>query len=167
MKQAIAIFSKEFNNIFEGSVKFTQYSEYVKVEINLRALIDIDFTHGHGIHIHNGSEDKLIKCSSSDCCSKLGGHFNPLNTVHGSYLLQNIRHIGDLCNNIYFDKNGICIYEYDDYLISLKKDNIGYIIGLSIVIHDGFDDCGLSSCKDSLVTGCAGSRIDCTEIYKI
>ena len=165
MLEAIATFSAENGNIFNGRIKFKEYSKYVKVTINLQALFDIDISHGHGIHVHNGPEDKLVKCSSSSCCSKLGGHFNPLNTVHGSYQLNTIRHIGDLCNNIYFDKNGHCKYSYNDYLISLRPDNIGYIVGLSIVIHDGQDDCGLTDNKDSLTTGNAGSRLDCTTIY--
>jgi len=164
MYEAIAIFSED-SGPFNGHIKFTEYKNYVKVSINLSTK-DIDLSHGHGIHIHNGPENKLEKCLKADCCKLLGGHFNPYNTVHGSYVLDTVRHVGDLCNNIYFNKNGLCKYTYNDYLISLRPDSLCYIVGLSIVIHADEDDCGLTNYKDSLVTGNAGARLACSSIVQ-
>ena len=53
----------------------------------------------HAIHIHEFGN--LTKG-----CHSTGGHYNPLNQVHGFEYPR--KHVGDLINNIRSDKSGTC-----------------------------------------------------------
>ena len=156
-----------------GFVKFNQRNmqSRVVISVNLSGLPD-GF---HGFHVH---EKKIIDFDDknvTDCCDKLGGHFN----VGERWSLENQSgkkhgigvngHNGDLCNNIY-SENGKCEFYFSSNMISLYKDDARCIIDRSIVIHEDEDDLGLPNYEDSekniqkYITGNAGKRIACGNI---
>jgi Cu-Zn family superoxide dismutase len=154
------------DEVIRGDVTFTNVAKnQVRVSINLVSNILINST--HGIHVHEKPiTPELAK--SLNCCDSLGGHFNPTGKHHGH---SSKGHVGDLCNNIEF-KNGICNYSYIDNAISLDTSSRLCIIGRSLIIHSGVDDCGQykiypvgsDEARDSRITGNAGSRISCANI---
>lgn len=121
----------QFKNILSKNI--------VEVDINLAGFKP---NSPHAIHIHEGcfkNESDLKKG-----CMELGPHFNPYNRIHGSIHNKNpdLRHAGDLCNNILADENGVVRVIYEDNLISLDPTSPAYIVGRSVVIHDQVDDLG-------------------------
>ena len=164
-----------------GSVAFTQMDRhYVRVDIDLKHV-----PKGiHGIHVHEKPINFQIK---KDLCMQAGPHFNgslplwsvknPKGTPHGSWRLNTDRHIGDLCNNILsMRKNGRVEMTYYDTLISLVPGYPNCIIGRSLIIHQNRDDEGIYSSYfdindskeiESKITGNAGHRIACANIYPI
>jgi len=166
------------DDVIKGTVTFTTVPSGVCVSINLKS--DILRNSRHGIHVHEKPiTEELLELEN--CCDSLGGHFNPTDVNHGHRSDKvNIYgghiggHVGDLCNNIDFDNQGRCIYSYVDELISINDRNKNCIIGRSLIIHDGVDDCGMyhkykpgsKKAKDSKITGNAGSRISCANIIR-
>jgi len=78
-------------------------------------------------------------------------------------MFQSHHSIITIINNIQFDQNGRFFYQYDDDMISLVPNNMGYIMGRSVVIHESPDDLGRGVGKfrkESLITGNAGNRIN-------
>lgn len=172
-------------NNLEGYILFTECKQsdnvnnFVIVEVNLSGLPP----GRHGFHIH---ENKITQNDINqlkkgiiikNLCNKLGGHFNPYKTHHGSYRLNTVRHAGDLINNLEVNYTGVVNIKFIDPLISLDKDKPNCIIGRSIVIHEKFDDEGLPGMNallknkklnnneiESLKTGNAGKRIACGNI---
>jgi Cu-Zn family superoxide dismutase len=135
-----------------GEIIFKQNSpsENVSVYINLYNLKPNAI---HGFHIHQYGD-------ISNGCDSLGPHFNPYNKKHGSITYNKYnRHVGDLINNIYVDRNGNVNYYFEDNLISLYGENS--IIGRSIVIHNNKDDLGIGKNEESKKSGNAGKRIYC------
>ena len=151
---AIALFNSPRIN---GYVSFHQCSTWnaVRVDFNLYGLTPYAT---HACHIHEYGDER-------DGCSSLGGHWNPINTTHGSvWNYGQPRHKGDLINNIQADANGNFVYSYIDDLLNLKGDVSSTIIGRSVVVHVGEDDLGLGGNSESLKTGNAGARIACAII---
>ena len=144
--------------------------EDVKVVIYINGLED-----GlHGIHIHEKSMTDVKDLNATNCCDKLGGHFNvgsswsltdPHGTPHGS-------HTGDLCLNIR-SKDRKAYFCYYDSKISLFEGDKRNVTNRTVVIHENEDDLGkgiyLEEDKNiaSLVNGNAGKRVSCAEIRKI
>lgn len=180
-----------FDQDIKGTVSFSQINEVdVRVDIYLENV-----PNGiHGIHVH---EKPVNCLKTDDCCSAAKGHFNgnlvkfsrtkQRGTPHGSWRLQTERHIGDLCNNVE-SINGIVNFSYIDNLISLIPGHPHNIIGRSVILHEDPDDEGLMLHKlehdantfpvelnkemfdkiyESLITGNAGKRIACANIFKI
>lgn len=148
--KAIANFDKDIT----GFVCFEQINKHnCKVTFNLSGFAS---NAKHAIHIHEYGD-------MSNGCKSLGGHYNPYNHNHGSYDYNTKRHVGDLINNLKSDSNGdfMCTYIDDLIQVDSKKNNI---IGRSVVIHKGIDDCGFGNDKESLITGNAGKRIACAII---
>lgn len=179
MKEAVALFdpSKPYNNGIGGYIKFKQESphHYVLVELN---LFNIPFGY-HGIHIH---EKGLVHISEQEnCCELLGGHFNPHDVHHGSFMLDSVRHVGDMINNICVDRSGHFRTRYIDTLVSLYESKVENIIGRSVIIHENRDDEGDAEIyalirdkkkrkklmKGSLTTGNSGDRIACAHIFPV
>lgn len=170
VKKAEAIFglsdSWVKNSKIFGKVLFVQNNpqSYVTVYVEI-----IGLPNGyHGFHVHEKKlTPKLLKYS--DCCNKLGGHFNgnkkiwkrdnPSGTKHG-------KHVGDLCFNLH-SKNNKVIKKFRDNKISLYKSSPNCIIDRSLIIHEKKDDKGLGKNEESLITGNAGKRIACTNIKLI
>jgi Cu-Zn family superoxide dismutase len=156
-----------------GFVNFKQHclAGPVRVSIFVRGLPD----GAHGIHVHEASlAPLLLTDDETRCCDLLGGHFciapafdstHPNGIPHGSYEKKNIRHTGDLCNNI-VSAGGLAEFEYDDTLISIVSGHPANVVGRSIVIHEGADDCGFGGDYASKVTGNSGARLACAQIKK-
>ena len=146
LNKGIAVFQGKL----KGYVKFSEIkNNNVKVEVNISGLKKGK----HGFHIHEKGNllDKCMKCKS---------HYNPFNKNHGGRLDKE-RHVGDL-GNIVANEKGIVKTTFEDKIIKLKGKYS--IIGRSVVIHSGEDDLGKGDNKESLITGNAGSRIDCAVI---
>ena len=198
---------KEFNSYIApnysnltGIVYFEQknINSPVKVSYHIR---NIPIKNGLiGFHIHENSLNEqifnLINKGNTNICDKLGGHFNPDNTLHGdNYTPQ--KHVGDLINNIEVINGTSKNYFFDNY-ISLFPGKY-CIINRSIVIHAQQDDHGIPGWygyidnsnqqsgpifrpglvnsnslqklnkyqQDSLKTGNAGNRIACGNIIEV
>ena len=159
---AIAIFK---NKNVQGHLRFHQCdgSDKTLVIFNLSGL-----TPGmmRACHIHEYGD-------KSNGCKSLGGHWNPMDKNHG-YMCMSIphqqdcssaeSHAGDLLNNIEVDQDGVFRFRYLDPRIKLRGNVNNSIIGRSVVIHDGVDDCGMGGNEESLKTGNAGGRIACSVI---
>lgn len=163
----------EFTGIINGIVLFEQPSEHhqVKVTIDINCIDPEEWEKNHGIHVHEKPITRqLLQCDN--CCDKLGGHFNPYEVYHGSVTNG---HVGDLCNNIFIDQNGNGFYSYIDPKISLIPGSKNCVLGRSVIIHQDEDDCGRfwrqfpnkTKMRESTVTGNAGTRISCANIYLI
>lgn len=144
-KEAICVFQD--SNI-KGNIIFREY----KLKKHTEIIIDIsNVPEGlHGFHIHQSGDLR-------EGCSSLCAHYNPTNKQHGGRENKE-RHIGDL-GNITAKKNGIIKSVFTDKKIKLSGKYS--IVGRSVVIHDGEDDLGKGSNKESLKTGNAGKRIAC------
>lgn len=99
----------------------------------------------HAFHIHETG-------NRTDGCTSLKGHYNPTNSVHGSFTSSK-RHLGDL-GNIIVEADGTCKVRLADNRLDLLD-----LYGRSFVIHEGPDDMGLGGNEESLKTGNAGKRI--------
>jgi Cu-Zn family superoxide dismutase len=85
-----------------------------------------------------------------------------MNQTHGSPKYDMPRHVGDLINNVKFNRDGLFIHEYYDCLLNLFTEESIY--GRSIVIHEGEDDLGQGGHDDSKTTGHSGKRMGCAII---
>ena len=159
---AIAMFRCKSDDCIEGSVRFHQCpGEGTHVNID---LYNFKPNQTHAIHIHEYGDE-------SNGCISLGGHWNPLQSNHGSRSSFE-SHAGDMINNLTSDKDGRFRYTYYDSRIKLCGNIDDSIIGRSVVIHDGIDDLGLGGLhpynaaihKESLKTGNAGKRLACAII---
>lgn len=72
-------------------------------------------------------------------------------TIHGSWVLNNDRHIGDLCNNVAVNSSGISQFTYYYDLISLYQENENCIVGRSLIIHEKPDDKGFVRTNKNLI----------------
>jgi len=136
-----------------GTVFFHQQTKYDIVRV--RFYLEGPPNETHAIHIHEFGDMRQE-------CASLGGHYNPMNQTHGSPKYDMPRHVGDLINNVKFNRDGLFIHEYYDCLLNLFTEESIY--GRSIVIHEGEDDLGLGTGnkrEESLKTGNAGRRICC------
>jgi Cu/Zn superoxide dismutase len=179
-------------NTIVGYIVFEKYINMVKVTVNLAGF---NINREYGFHIHTRSfKNKNEIINNANCCSILGGHFNPLNVKHGSVYNKNrVRHVGDLCNNLKSDKHGKIEFIYYDSLISLNPTKYNFIGNKSVVIHESPDDLGRQGFNDktyyqmntkeliyygktfrtktelmnsSLIDGNAGKRIACGNLHE-
>jgi Cu-Zn family superoxide dismutase len=165
-------------NEFIGTIWFTQMNidSPVRVDIDLYGPAKDGF---HGLHVHEKNIKNLCRNNNKnvkDCCSLLGGHFNPYpkwsltnqeGTPHGS-------HVGDLTFNIEFINKSASL-SYFDTLINLFSYHPHNIVGRSVVLHEDEDDTGVFAISsgeltieqlntESFITGNAGSRLSCADI---
>lgn len=147
-KHAIAVFDSP---TIKGTVRFTQESNEVKIDINLTGL---GSNRKRGFHIHQFGD-------MSEQCTSMCAHFNPDNKKHGG-LDSKIRHSGDL-GNIASDESGVCKTTMYAKGIELNGDKYN-ILGRGLIIHEDEDDLGVGGKDDSHTTGHAGKRIACTVI---
>tara|TARA_B100000424_G_scaffold128847_1_gene97603 strand:- start:3086 stop:4114 length:1029 start_codon:yes stop_codon:yes gene_type:complete len=147
-RKARAIFKKK-NNV-TGKVLFEQVKKGVKVTYDFKGLKNGK----HGFHVHE-------KGNFKGDCNKAGAHYNPQGHNHAGRKSKK-RHVGDLGNVT--TKNRVTRGSFIDKKISLKGKN--NIIGRSLIIHDLKDDLGKGKDKESLITGNAGGRLNCTKILK-
>jgi Cu-Zn family superoxide dismutase len=148
IKKAKAIFKKK--NKVSGYVIFEQVKKGVKVKYDIKGLKNGK----HGFHVHENGNFK------GDCL-KAGPHFNPYKQNHSGRKSKK-RHIGDLGNLL--TKNGKTKGSFIDKKISLLGKN--KIIGRSLIVHDLKDDLGKGGDEESLKTGNAGARLNCSKIIE-
>jgi Cu-Zn family superoxide dismutase len=131
---AIATFNGQGG--LEGFVKFESHNED-----GYKSLVTIDLKGFrsdamHAIHVHEYGD-------VSGGCHTAGGHYNPHNVNHGSYLRAGQRHAGDMINNIQpypsqGDDEFYCVsMQYFDSAITPAE-----VIGRTVMIHDLSDDLG-------------------------
>ena len=142
VKQAVAVLHATAGNKCQGTVRFTQDGDSVKVVADIKGLVP---GQKHAFHIHQFGD-----CSSSDGMSA-GGHYNPENHQHGLPEAEN-RHAGDL-GNLQADNDGKAHYE-----ITVKNISVAGlknpIVGRGVIVHAKVDD-------GSQPVGNAGARIAC------
>lgn len=154
VNKAVAQIYSCLNNQPMGFLTFMEYPSYIQIFGQIYGLSP-GF---HGFHIHNYG-------FSTPGCSELGGHYNPLNQLHGPPVIQNMygqwvtntnRHLGDL-GNILANNSGIADINTTDTLIRLSGPY--NIAGRSIVIHQGQDDLGMGNFPDSKINGHSGPMV--------
>lgn len=184
--RAIVEFPSKYSIITNG-YNIQGYILFEQLSINDPVLVTVNLSNlpngVHGFHIHEKALSEFLLNNIDkykNICNELGGHFNPYNTVHGSYALKTERHAGDLINNLIVNNNKVSI-KFLDHLISLFDTEINCILNKSIVIHESEDDQGIPGHnaiinnktnltkreKESLITGNAGKRIACGNIILI
>lgn len=99
----------------------------------------------HGFHIHE-------KGDCGDNGNAAGGHYNPLNTPHGSPSADP-HHAGDF-GNVTADDNGVVSHRFTTRSITVA-DGPATAVGHAIILHANPDD------LTTQPTGNAGGRIAC------
>jgi Cu-Zn family superoxide dismutase len=136
---AIAVLVPGSGSSVSGTVKFTQESEGVRVQADVKGL-----TPGaHGFHVHEKGD-----LSKPDLTSA-GGHFNPAGHSHGAPSAAQ-RHLGDL-GNLEAGADGRATVDFVDP--QLKLAGADSIIGRAVIVHEKGDD------LKSQPTGNAGGRV--------
>ena len=127
-----------------GTVQFTESRGIVKMTAEMSNV-----NQGmHGFHIHAVGD-----CSAADGKSA-GGHWNPTEVEHGKWGTPPF-HKGDI-GNFEADKNGKGSIQLKTDLWCIGcGDEMKDIVGKSIIVHAGEDDC------TSQPSGAAGARIAC------
>ena len=166
----ISFVNPRFNNRMHGIVTFEQFLDFIRISFEIFGLTD-----GlHGFHIHEkpltlaGLHLAADSSPCKECCSHFNGDIpilsenNPDGTPHGL-------HLGDLCFNIQ-SIDGVAIGTFDDHNLSIIPGRNNNIVGRSIVIHADQDDMGIMGDDgneniESLITGNAGDRLACANIY--
>lgn len=142
IKQAIAVLHSTQGNKTQGTVRFTQDGNSVKIVAHVEGLAP---SQKHAIHIHEFGD-----CSSADAASA-GSHYNPEKHEHG-LPDKNQRHAGDL-GNLEADASGKAHLELTVNNITLTG-NKNPILGRAVIVHAKPDDGGQP-------VGNAGARIAC------
>ncbi|HEX7861532.1 MAG TPA: superoxide dismutase family protein [Verrucomicrobiae bacterium] len=138
---AVAVMSPAPNGKVRGQVTFTEETEGIRVTANIEGL-----TPGkHGFHIHQNGD-----CTPPDFTSA-GGHFNPLNTKHGSPTDAE-KHIGDF-GNLEANEQGVARFERVFGWLTFKGTNS--ILNKAVIVHEKADD------LTTQPTGNAGGRLAC------
>jgi len=142
IKQAVVVLHPTQGNKAEGTVRFTQDGNSVKVVAHVEGL-----TAGqkHAIHIHEFGD-----CSAPDGASA-GSHYNPDKHEHG-LPGKDQRHAGDL-GNLQADASGKAHLELTVHNITIAG-NKNPILGRAVIVHAKPDDGGQP-------VGNAGGRIAC------
>jgi len=118
----------------EGFVKFEPYNQDGYKSLVTIFLSGFGSDNMHAIHVHEYGD-------ITGGCMSAGGHYNPHNTEHGSYLIEGQRHAGDMINNIQPYRNQKGVYQvslrYFDSKLSPEE-----VVGRTIMIHELSDDLG-------------------------
>ena len=153
-----------FANRLNGIVTFEQNTDFITISFEIFGLID-----GlHGFHIH----EKPLKLNTVSPCKECCSHFNggvPILSESNPYGTPHGLHLGDLCFNIQ-SIDGVARGTFNDYNLSIRPGQDNNIVGRSIVIHADQDDMGIMGDDvndniESLITGNAGDRLACANIY--
>jgi Cu-Zn family superoxide dismutase len=140
---AVANMQPTEGNTVEGTVRFEQVEDGVKVIADLEGLGE---NTTHGFHIHEKGD-----CSAPDGTSA-GGHYNPEGHEHAGPDADQ-RHAGDL-GNIESDAEGKVHHEITVSNITIDGD-MNPIVGKGVIVHAEADD------LESQPTGAAGPRVSC------
>lgn len=115
-------------NGVSGTLLFSDVPGGTEVRVNLHGLAPYAV---HALHIHEFG-------NLTRGCKSCGGHYNPDNASHGSYLLPDKpRHAGDLRNNVVADAAGKVCEKFTTRLFRVSE-----VVGRSVVLHRLPDDLG-------------------------
>jgi Cu-Zn family superoxide dismutase len=139
-----------------GSVTFHENNKKgtVNIKFNLHGLTPGE----HGVHIHEFGDLRPASVTDSaklDCCGRVGEHYNPFYSSHGSL---DTGHAGDF-GNILADINGNVFEQKESTTVKLR--GVHSIVGRALVIHDKKDDLGHGNDSASKVNGNSGARVAC------
>jgi superoxide dismutase, Cu-Zn family len=140
--QAIAVLYPTAGQKCQGTVRFTQTGDTVKVVADVEGLTP---NQKHAFHIHQYGD-----CSAPDGMSA-GGHYNPQGHQHGLPDTE-MRHAGDL-GNLEANADGKAHLELTVKNIVIEGHN-NPIVGRAVIVHAKVDDGGQP-------VGNAGARIAC------
>jgi len=142
IKQAIAVLHPTQGNKAQGTVRFTQEGNSVKVVADVEGL---NPNQKHAIHVHEYGD-----CAAADGASA-GSHYNPEKHEHGLPDKAQ-RHAGDL-GNLEADASGKAHLELtvNNITVAGNKDPV---LGRAVIVHAKVDDGGQP-------VGNAGGRIAC------
>lgn len=136
-------------NTTSGEVRFTQQGPKVMVTGEIRGLKP---NAEHGFHIHDKGD-----CSSGDGMST-GGHFNPMNQMHGAHGMRE-HHVGDL-PSLKADAAGTARFSYESSSLSVGSGNAD-VTGRGLIVHRDPDD------YTTQPTGNSGPRLACAVITRL
>lgn len=147
MAKSICVLSGD-NNSINGILRLSQSSEDAPTIIagEIRGLTP--GKHALSIHVFGDVSD----ASGATSC---GGIFNPFGKSHGAPEDEE-RMMGDL-GNVTVTDDGICSVQKEDKVVKLIGPHS--VIGRSMVVHAGEDDCGRGGHELSLSTGNSGARV--------
>jgi Cu-Zn family superoxide dismutase len=140
--QAVAVLHPTAGQKCQGTVRFTQSGNSIKVVADLEGL---NPGQKHAFHIHQYGD-----CTAPDGMSA-GGHYNPEGHPHGLPEADK-RHAGDL-GNIQADDQGKAHYEITVENVTILGHH-NPILGRGVIVHAKPDDGGQP-------VGNAGARIAC------
>ncbi|KAL5007081.1 hypothetical protein ScPMuIL_015887 [Solemya velum] len=143
------------SGVVRGRADFRQFmfgNSRVDVRIQVANLPETMVETERGIHVHEFGD-------IGDACARVGPHFNPTQTRHGSQTSPAfMRHVGDL-GNIRQASRGLVSTTFQDGVISLQgQTNIN---GRALVITYERDDDGQGSNSASRTNGNARTPIAC------
>lgn len=158
-RHATCTFNDTWSTV-KGRADFRQFvlaegNQQVQVRIQLTGLPQAMTEAERGLHVHEFGD-------IGDGCSRVGPHFNPDQTPHGSQRqFSFLRHVGDL-GNIRQTRDGLVSTQFVDQVISLEGQN--NILGRTLVLKLERDDEGLGGTRDSGVNGNTHNPIACCVI---
>ncbi|HEX9407434.1 MAG TPA: superoxide dismutase family protein [Thermoanaerobaculia bacterium] len=140
---AMATLAPTTDQTAKGTMHFTDAGEgNVEVQVDLTGVPPGT----HGFHIHEKGD-----CGNN--ANNAGGHFNPMNMVHGAPDAVS-HHAGDF-GNVTAEANGEVHTRFTTHSISLKAGDATNPVGHTVVLHANPDD------LVSQPSGNAGARIAC------
>jgi Cu-Zn family superoxide dismutase len=142
IKQAIAVLHPTQGSKVQGTVRFTEQGNSVKIVAHVEGLSP---GQKHAIHVHEFGD-----CSTADAASA-GSHYNPEKHEHG-LPDKDKRHAGDL-GNLQADTSGKAHLELTVNNITIGG-NKNPVLGRAVIVHAKPDDGGQP-------VGNAGGRIAC------
>lgn len=139
---AVATLAGEPGSEVRGTVTFIRQGDEVKIIADVTGASP----GAHGIHIHEHGD------CGGEAFASAGGHFNPSGAPHACPPTEP-RHAGDL-GNIEIDQDGKGHLELTTKDLSVMPGDDS-VIGRSVILHAGKDDCVSQPAGDS------GGRIAC------
>jgi len=125
---AICVLKPSSGSNVTGTVWFFQTTATSPVDVYAK-VSGISAEHGFHLHVYGDI--------SSPAGLATGGHYNPLNDVHG-VPPATPRHKGDM-GIIYYYDTGVAYYRYSNDLLTLN--GLYNVIGRAVHVHSGSDDC--------------------------
>lgn len=145
MAKCVCYIKGDATNIY-GVLNLSQISEDAPTTIEGEIKGLSEGNHGISINVYGDLSENSASC---------GSIFNPFGKNHGSPDDEE-RMVGDL-GNVVVGADGKCLVFKKDSVVKLIGPHS--IIGRSIVVYAGEDDCGRGGHELSLTTGNSGGRI--------